>query len=132
RFTPDGTGILTGDRTGTLTMWDASTGARINDYPLHDGGLWFAEYSPDYTRIVTMGFDRIARILDAETFEVLAETPQMEQISRGVAVSPDGQRFVTTGRDGRLRFWSMKDAALLTEARSQAGRFFDADFSADA
>src|SRR5262249_52788589 len=68
-YSPDGTRLLgSGD---AARIWDANTGALLMTLQGHDGGIHEIRYSPDGTRIATGGKDKIVRIWDAVTGQVL-------------------------------------------------------------
>jgi WD40 repeat protein len=71
----------------------------------HAGGVLYASYSPDGTKIVTGSEDHTARIWDAHTgLELLPPLPQADDVLEAV-YSPDGKHVATGCEDGTARIW---------------------------
>ena len=79
-----------------------------------------AAFSPDGTRIVTTNLDRITRVWDIRTGEVL-QTLEGHAFPAIIALfSPDGQKIVTASNDNTARIW---DAETGEELHALAGAF---------
>jgi WD40 repeat protein len=128
-FSPDGTRILTGSSGTTAQVWDARTGAplftlkeRRGPAELGFGQGWNAltpgeqgaAFSPDATRIVTVGGQpgvHEATVWDSGTgAELLALTGHTNQVLCA-AFSPDGTRIVTGSVDGTAKVWDARTGA---------------------
>jgi len=71
----------------------------------HTGGVLYASYSPDGTKIVTASEDDTARIWDAHTGrQLLPPLSQADDVLMAV-FSPDGKRVATGCEDGTARLW---------------------------
>jgi WD40 repeat protein/serine/threonine protein kinase len=105
---PDGTRLAysfkDGERT-RLEVFDATTGKRTAVCHGHRGDMWAFAFSPDGTRLVSGGEDRMARLWDAATGALLATCRGHTSKVLGVAFSPDGTRLVTTSSDATVRQW---------------------------
>jgi WD40 repeat protein len=129
-FSPDGIRILTASCDKTARVWDAATGKLLapplhhqivlqsftSDQPLppsmrHRIDVSSAAFSPDGTRVVTVGGDTYARIWDAETGKLLAPPLQHQDKVLTAAFSPDGTHVVTNGQDFTGRIWDLPLAA---------------------
>lgn len=107
----------------TLKVWDAATGAELCTYSAHDRGGRAVAWSPDSSRIFSVGMDgrlkawpstppREARVLHGHAGPVLR-----------IAYSPDGQRIASGGASGEstrpadeasgdaIRVWNLKGDA---------------------
>ncbi|MFO0925436.1 MAG: WD40 repeat domain-containing protein [Gemmataceae bacterium] len=65
-------------------------------------------WHPDGSRLLVAGLDRIARVYDAATGQVLHELRGHQDSLTCLAVSPDGQLLVTGGDDRALRVWDVR------------------------
>ncbi len=100
-YSPDGKRLATHSagtagniQGGTLSVWDAHTGARLFSQPA--GVFATATFSPDGKRVFAL-----AKILDAETGKELLSLSGSGG-GFGVAFFPDGKRLATgTSRDGQ-------------------------------
>jgi WD40 repeat protein/tRNA A-37 threonylcarbamoyl transferase component Bud32 len=76
---------------GSATLWDISTGKERLSLYGHRARIESLALSPDGRRIVTGGWDRTARVWDAQSGTQLHQTAFQNTV-RGVAFSPDGAR----------------------------------------
>ncbi len=106
-FSPDGSRVVI--RSGfSGHLRNVATGELIGQpFPK---GLLGAAFSPDGSRILTGGNDRIARLWDAATLRSLGELRQHQNTVSAVAFSPDGSQILTGSYDGTTQLW---DAATL-------------------
>src|SRR5262245_7082570 len=102
-----------------VVIFDASSGKRTAVCDGHRDGLWALTFSPDGTRLVSSGEDRMARIWDPATGGLLATCHGHESKINGGAFSPDGAHLVTASSDGTVRQW---DAATGREVEAPYDR----------
>ncbi len=116
-FSPDGTLVVTtaegwgGIRRGfDARLWDATTGQPIGfPFKHEDGRVSGLSFSPDGTRIVTVGDP--ARLWDAKTGQPIGSPLKHEDcVVSKASFSPDGTRIVTTaeGWDKTGRVWDAR------------------------
>lgn len=105
-FSPDGRTIATSvAESGSATIWDVGTGARVTDLIGNNDLILAFGWSPDNQRLATGGRDRAARIWDAASGrELLALYGHSAAITR-VDFSPDGQLLATGDALGVVRLW---------------------------
>ena len=106
-FSPDGRRIMTGSAAGTLTLWDAATGAQLYAVEGQNSWITWAAFSPDGRRIVTGGRNRTATVWEAATGRELL---MLQGHTNGVWTvdwSRDSQRIITGGDDARARVWEI-------------------------
>ncbi|KAF3007896.1 translation initiation factor eIF3 subunit [Curvularia kusanoi] len=74
--------IISGHEDGSITQWDAKTGDLLSsNYDVHEPDMQITDlqWSPDRTYFITASKDKTAKLVDAETLDVLkayvADTP---------------------------------------------------------
>jgi WD40 repeat protein len=122
-ISPDGRLIATGGvgAEGTLELWNAQTGERVRTLSGHVDAVWNAVFSPDGTRIASVGGsqnqpDQVL-IRDVLTGRVLASCPVGAGLYSSVAFSPDGQKVVvasgSVAKEGWLKVCNAQTGAVL-------------------
>ena len=138
-FSPDGAMIATvaghwgkQDEPGAVKLWDASSGALIRALKGHDRLGFAAAFSPDGKRLVTGGWDNVARLWDVGTGEQIGTLSGHEDAVREVAFSPDGSLIATASYDGTARLWDAGSLELVrTIATEGVGLLESVAFSPD-
>jgi WD40 repeat protein/serine/threonine protein kinase len=110
-FDPDGNGVK-----------------RMNAFLLAPG---FTQFSPDGTRVATASAENTARIWDADTGELLAETAKHTDAVTEVEFSGDGRKIVTASRDKTARVWDTQTGAPVLSPLVHDGWVLCARFSPD-
>jgi len=72
--------------------------------------LYYAEFSPDGTRVVTTSADKTIRIWDAATGEPLATLHGHAGAAYVATYTADGTGLVSVGWDGTMRTWDVRRA----------------------
>ncbi len=143
-ISPDSQTIVSGQRAEKweqAAVWSMETGTVLFELEPHNNAVEAVEYSPDGQFILTGSRDGYARVFAARdgalllevfhpAFVCLPETAQQCYIY-GIAWSPDGTRFATGGRDGRLVVWHAITGAPLLTLDPGLGSVADVDFSHD-
>ena len=113
-FSPDGKRVATYENWGGVAyIWNAATGEPIA-LPLKndkDRRLVQCVFSPDGSKLLTVGFDNFVRVWNGETGQRIWE----EQIPVGVsmaAFSPDSKRLVAAGFDLTARMFEAANGKL--------------------
>ena len=108
-FSPDGSRILTVSYGEGVRIWDAATGKET----VFLGGVWFARFCPDGTRIVAIrSLEKSPRILEAATGKEIATLFGHDGDVTSAAFDSDGLRIVTTSADKTARIWDGAGNAL--------------------
>lgn len=96
----------------------------------HKGAVWSASYSPDGSRVVSVGDDGL-RVWDTEKGDdLLTQQGSRGQFS-GASYSPDGRRIVSGSSDNTVRIWDAGSGAELAIFRGHEGSVHCAAFSPD-
>ncbi len=132
RFSPDGNWVAATCRDGNLHQWNTrTTEPRGEPIPNRQFITCFA-YSPDGQRLFVSDYkDDQARVHDAASGRLLAQTPLREGHIKHGDFSPDGQRLITASEDGIARIWRAETLEPLTEPLRHKSRVLWAKFSLD-
>jgi WD40 repeat protein len=129
-WSPDGNYLATSGQDGSVRIWDAATGQEILTIAAHpafllevgatdDTGTGHAgtqevAWSPDGKKLVTAGGkDRTAKVWDAVTGEQIHTFSEHTDWVWSVDWSPDGDRIVTSSRDGTIKVWDAHSGELI-------------------
>jgi WD40 repeat protein len=146
-FSPDGTRILIGDIDGTAKVLDARTGTPLLTLTVPQatgaGMHWMmgwgsgeqsASFSPDGTRIVTVGGVRgahEARVWDARTGAELLVLQGHTNLVFCAAFSPDGEHIITGSLDGTAKVWDARTGTPRLEMGVPGSKVFSVAVSPD-
>jgi WD40 repeat protein len=118
----DGRRFVSGAGDGSLTLWDAQTGAELASVVAHDEYVSAVAFSPDGKWIASGALDGTLRIADAATLEGGVELPGHESQVGACAFSPTRRLLATCSDDGGLRLWEPTGGAAQPRATLREGR----------
>ncbi len=84
----------------------------------HRGDVLCARYSPDGSRIATVGVDAMVRFWDARTGKQLVSFFGSISIINFAQFTPDGKQLVTANKDGTARLWPATLEGFEADARA--------------
>jgi WD40 repeat protein/Flp pilus assembly protein TadD len=159
-FSPDGSRVILVCRLTPIVqsearVWDVATGRPLTP-PLRHGPpisppgvspptgsaarIAAVAFSPDGRRIATAGFDRMARVWDAETGKEVGKPREHDGAVDHVAFNPAGRRLASAGlsasspvpgRSDAARVWDVETGNTVSPALVQPGRILHLAFSPD-
>jgi WD40 repeat protein len=104
-FSPDGRQLASGDRPGTVKIWDAQTGKEQCKFNV-GSHIWALAFSPKGRWLATGSrADGQAKVWDVSSGRLRLALPGHTKGIEGLAFSPDGRRLGSAGGDGTVRFW---------------------------
>jgi WD40 repeat protein len=130
-FAPNGRDVVSGDGTGAIHSWDATTGvcrAILRGHLLDVNGLHF---SPDGRTLASGGKDATVRLWDWALGKEKARLLGVDSEVEGVCFSPDGRRLVAPGANGMVCVWDVNTRTLQLRLQPCAERVYTAVFSPD-
>jgi WD40 repeat protein len=116
---PDGQTLFSCGRDSTAKSWDLRTGESIRSFR-PDPSTLITALDLDHTGTFLALGDMRGRlsVWNARSGVQYYTAPAHGQYITGVAVTPDGKRVVTAGRDDRIRIWQLDDGVPLLEIRA--------------
>ena len=115
---------------GRFALSNAASVARIQ-VTIQNRRIEGAVFDAGGTRILSWGFDRTARIWDAETGEQIGPWLEHGGWVNGAVFSTDETRILTWSRDGTARLWDGASGAQIGSSLDHEGDVVGASFSAD-
>lgn len=111
----DGKWIVSGTWTcGQVTVWDAESHEKVNEFKGHEGVVYAVDISPDATRIATGSGDKTACVWSLSTGERLLSPFEHEREVAAVKFSPDGRLIATAAWDrASVRLYDSRDGHCL-------------------
>ncbi len=130
-YSPDGKSIVTGDRSGKVTVRDAQSGEVRFEVP-HGPYTLSVAYSSDGKRIASGGSDKTIKIIDAADGRVLDTLAGHTDGVLTVRFSPDGKQLLSGSYDKTARLWDLATGDVLQEFKGNSWWVWAAEFSPNA
>eukprot|EP00750_Incisomonas_marina_P009922 INCI16184.1.p1 GENE.INCI16184.1~~INCI16184.1.p1 ORF type:complete len:855 (-),score=123.66 INCI16184.1:1419-3902(-) len=110
-----GTLVATGGSDKTVQVWDVEKGYATHHFRGHSGIVHLVKFHPDprHLLLFSLSDDCSVRVWDLNRHKCGATITDHLSPATSVVFSPDGQTFVTGGRDGVLIFFALKGFRLL-------------------
>ncbi len=104
-----------------VRLWDAETGELQNELVRHTNDVHAIAFSPDGSRLVTVGADGFWRVWDTETGNDLGIGGVTLFRAYDVAFLPDGERIVLGTNGGLASVWDTRSGEKLQEIECGRG-----------
>lgn len=132
RFSPTSSYLSGGGIQGSVWLRNLA-GQSVPEFPRHSIRTYEVKFLPDEKTLVTLGWDRAARVWDIESGRQLGLDLEHEDGLSRSNLSPDGQMLATASYDRTVRLWSSKDYRALKRNHIlyQPDRAFDLIFIED-
>ncbi|MEK6284531.1 MAG: WD40 repeat domain-containing protein [Acidobacteriota bacterium] len=137
---PDSSLIISGEKEGSVKLWDATAGAEIGELGKQRHRVTVCEFSPDGRFAVSGGGDSgfllRAPVSELTLWEVQSRTEVFrltghENLVNCGAFSRDGSRLVSGSDDQTLRVWDVTSGQTLVTLSGHNGRVVGCCFSSD-
>ncbi len=106
------------DVVGEVRIYKAAAGAVPADPPAktiaaHKDAILDLAFSPDGKTLATCGYDRLIKLWDVETGQLVRELKDHSDAVYGVAFSPDGALLASGSADRAVKVWQVADGKRL-------------------
>jgi WD40 repeat protein len=130
-FTPHGSGIVSGDFTGAITLWDSNTG----------GVIWRADdatalttaivVTPDQRTVISGHLDGSILQWDMATGELIRRFSGHTETIESLALNLDGSRLASGSDDATVIVWDIATGTILRRFDAQGAQVYGVSFSPD-
>lgn len=107
--------IAVGLADNTIRLVDVAQGITRKTVSVHADWVTQVSYSNDGTRIGSSSRDKSAKVIDAESGELLGSYPGHGAAVRGIAAIENGVQWVSVGGDNKLHRWELEGAKKIAE-----------------
>lgn len=130
-FSPDESIVATGSASGTVSLWDMSTGDRVAELAGHDDWVRQVAFSPDGATLVSASDDKTVKLWNVAERSVLRTLTGHADWVLCAAFSPDGAVLVSGADDGEVRVWDLATGAALWSVDAHSKRVTSVAISPD-
>lgn len=124
-------GVTLTDKLKDVYVWDLETGTKITTLVGHTRPFWFADFSPDGSRLITCGMDSFCIVWDPMKSNELFRLEGHEMWVAIARFSPDGKRIATASADGTSKIWDASTGNLLSTFSGHPNWVLNVEFSPD-
>jgi len=139
-LSPDASKVAVGCADNTVRAFETATGKELYKISTHENWVLGTTFGIDSKRLVSVGRDRTAKLIDATAGQFLENVNQMHGELAAVARHPKADEIVIGGDDRIPYFYRMdrprnmkvgEDATLVRALAAQDGAIFALDWSPD-
>jgi cytochrome c/WD40 domain-containing protein len=139
-LSPDASRAAVGCADNTVRVFDTATGKELYKISTHENWVLGTTFGIDSKRLVSVGRDRAAKLIDAAAGQFLENVNQMHGELAAVARRPTADEIVVGGEDRIPYMYRMdrphnmkvgEDASLIRQLAAQDGAIFALDWSRD-
>ena len=139
-LSPDGSKVAVGCTDNTVRAFESATGKELYKISAHENWVLGTAFGIDSKRLVSVGRDRAAKLIDASAGQFLENVNQMHGELAAVARHPKADEIVIGGEDRIPYIYRMdrprnmkvgENATLVRQLAPQDGAIFALDWSPD-
>jgi len=139
-LSPDASRVAVGCADNTVRVFETGTGKELYKISTHENWVLGTTFGVDSKRLVSVGRDRVAKLINAGAGEFLENVNQMHGELAAVARNPKADVIVIGGEDRVPYIYRMdrprnmkvgEDATMVRQLAAQEGAIFALDWSPD-
>jgi len=139
-LSPDASKVAVGCADNTVRAFDTATAKELYKISTHENWVLGTAFGIDSRRLISVGRDRAAKLIDASAGQFLENVNQLHGELAAVARNPKADQIVIGGEDRIPYVYRMdrphnmkvgEDAALVRQLAAQDGAIFALDWSPD-
>ena len=139
-LSPDASKVAVGCADNTVRAFESATGKELYKISAHENWVLGTAFGIDSKRLISVGRDRAAKLIDAEAGQFLENVNQLHGELAAVARHPNADEIVMGGEDRIPYVYRMdrprnlkvgEDATLIRQLAAQEGAIFAIDWSPD-
>jgi len=111
-FSADNRQIVSGSRDRTIRLWNTLAKCKYTiEENCHTHWVSCVKFSPNTNNpvVVSGGWDKLVKVWDLTTCQLLRDLPGHTGYLNAVTVSPDGSLCASGGRDGTAMLWDLNE-----------------------
>ncbi|KAI9143299.1 WD40-repeat-containing domain protein [Paraphysoderma sedebokerense] len=120
---PSGSIVASASGDGTVKLWDMKNNrmACLHSFGGHEGDVYTVKYHPGETHVVTGGYDKIVRLFDVNTGQVVKTFPGHQLSVSKTIFNPLGNLIVSGSKDSTIKFWDIVSGLCIRTITSHLG-----------
>ncbi|MGD2150630.1 MAG: caspase family protein [Desulfobacterales bacterium] len=134
-FSPDSGFALTGGETGTLNLWEVSSGRHLRTFLTKDQGptgtVLALAFSPEGRYVLSGTLDAKVRLWEVNTGKLVRVMEGKTEWLGDIAYSPDGTRALAGGSGMTIKMWDCETGGILATFTGHSSGVYTLIFSAD-
>jgi energy-coupling factor transporter ATP-binding protein EcfA2 len=117
-----GTIIASGDKKGTIYLFDANTNKLLRTFTAHNARVVDIEFSPDDTQLASCSNDSKIKIWNTRDLGIRPVEIIVEDWVLSVAFSPDGRNLVSALQNNKIYVWPTRAEYMANQICSRVSR----------
>ncbi|EFL15750.1 serine/threonine-protein kinase [Streptomyces sp. C] len=105
-ISPDSRFLVSGGNDRSIQLYNFAGGGTITLSPMPEAAVTCVSYSPD-GKVLVGGSDKVLRLHDVYSLELLGILAEHTGLVRAVAFSPDSKTLASGADDGTIRLWDV-------------------------
>lgn len=142
KWDPAGSLLASCSEDQTAMIWSPNKDQPVCEFTEHTGSVSYCAWSPTGVgtnlpnvnlMLATSSYDHTVKLWDVESSKLIKSLAAHQGPVMKVAFSPDFKFLASSGNDGCIALWSMKDHSLVKKFRMGAGNnnIYDVNWSFD-
>jgi WD40 repeat protein len=127
----DSTLLVSGDKNGTIVLWDFVTRNKLKTFSYHKGAVTTLNISPDRRYLVSGDADKKVYLYDLEKNKVVRVFTDHSKVITSVKFSSDTKLLATASGDKTIKIYNLESLKLITSLNAHRSWVREISFSKD-